>query len=103
MFNVGTVDLNNLRAFFLEQSRDRPSLVKELIDRNCRSSGWLIFATHDICEEPGRFGCTPQFFEDIVCYASLSGARILPVDKAWEEICGNHGGYRQTGTRSAIS
>jgi peptidoglycan/xylan/chitin deacetylase (PgdA/CDA1 family) len=85
-FNRGTVDLNFLRAFFLEQSRGNAAVVKALIDDNSRSRGWLIFATHDVAEKPTKFGCTPGFFRDIVGYAVASGATILPVGAAVKRI-----------------
>lgn len=84
--NVGTTDLNNLSAYFLEQSRHDIHRVKDLIDRNRQVRGWLIFATHDISDNPSPFGCTPQFFRDTVQYAVCSGARILPVAKALEAL-----------------
>ena len=82
-FNAGIIDLNYLRAFFLEKSKDITS-VSEMIDRNIEARGWLIFATHDVSEQPTRFGCTPNFFEDVVRLALRSGARILPVREACE-------------------
>jgi peptidoglycan/xylan/chitin deacetylase (PgdA/CDA1 family) len=85
-FNVGTVDLNYLSAFFLEQSRDNPEAIKRVIDENSRAQGWLIFATHDVCEDPTRFGCTPELFRDVVKYSVNSGARILPVFQAYEAL-----------------
>jgi len=85
-FNVGEMDLNYLSAYFLEQSRDQPEAVMNLIDQNRRGRGWLILATHDVSEVPSPFGCTPSFFEDIVRYAVNSGARILPVVQAWEAL-----------------
>jgi hypothetical protein len=87
MFNAGPTDLNYLSAFFLEQSRHDPGAVKRMIERNCRAYGWLIFATHDVCDAPSPFGCTPDFFENIVRCAASSGARVLPVGAAWESIC----------------
>jgi hypothetical protein len=80
--NVGTIDLNALCARFLEQYRGDPRTLKKLIDRNCRERGWLTFATHDISSTPSPFGCTPEFFEDIVRDAVQSGARVLPVVEA---------------------
>ncbi|HMJ65315.1 MAG TPA: polysaccharide deacetylase family protein [Candidatus Binatia bacterium] len=84
--NVGTVDLNYLRAFFLEKSIDHPAAIREMLDRNARAGGWLIFATHDVCEKPTRFGCAPRFFEEVVQQASKSGATILPVAEAFERV-----------------
>jgi len=88
-FNAGVVDRNYLRAFFLEKSKENVNAVKEVIECNARARGWLIFATHDVCDHPTRFGCTPGFFEDVVRCASVSGARILPVGEAWDFIQGN--------------
>jgi len=85
-FNVGTTDLNYLRAYFLEKGRDHPETVRNLIEQNRRARGWLILATHDVCADPSPFGCTPDFFEDIVRCAVSSGARILPVVQAWEAL-----------------
>jgi peptidoglycan/xylan/chitin deacetylase (PgdA/CDA1 family) len=84
--NTGTVDLNQLSAFFLEKSRDDIQVVKDLIDVNRDSPAWIIFATHDIVDRPGPYGCTPEFFEKVVQCAVASGARILPVVKALEAI-----------------
>jgi peptidoglycan/xylan/chitin deacetylase (PgdA/CDA1 family) len=85
-FNEGVMDLNYLCAFFLEKSRDNPEAVKSLIDQNARARGWLIFATHDVCAAPSPFGCTPDFFEQVVQWSLESGARILPVVKALEVV-----------------
>ena len=85
-FNVGITDLNLLKAFFLEKCRDNGSFVKGVISRSCRARGWLILATHDISNTPTRYGCTPEFFEDIVKCAVDSGARILPVGQALDAI-----------------
>jgi peptidoglycan/xylan/chitin deacetylase (PgdA/CDA1 family) len=83
-FNVGEADLNCLSAYFLEQSRDNPEAIKRVIDENSKAGGWLIFATHDVCENPTQWGCTPALFEHIVQYAIESGAQILPVAQAYE-------------------
>jgi peptidoglycan/xylan/chitin deacetylase (PgdA/CDA1 family) len=85
-FNVGTTDLNYLRAYFLEKDKENPAAVKRLIDQNRNAGGWLIFATHDISETPSPFGCTPDFLEDIAQYSVNSGATILPVAQALEVL-----------------
>lgn len=85
-FNAGTADLNQLSAYFLEKSCRDLRAVRNQIDANREARGWLILATHDICESPSSYGCTPQFFEDVVHYARDSGARVLPVTRALEII-----------------
>lgn len=81
-FNWGVTDLNYLCAVFLEKTIENPAVVKSLIDQNARATGWLIFATHDVCPNPSPFGCTPAFFEQVVQWSIKSGARILPVVQA---------------------
>jgi peptidoglycan/xylan/chitin deacetylase (PgdA/CDA1 family) len=87
--NSGNTDLNQLDAFFLEKTRGDLQPVRELIDRNCEAHGWLIFATHDISSSPTPFGCTPEFFADVVRYAVQSGARLLPVTQALQILQAN--------------
>jgi hypothetical protein len=81
------VDRGLLSAYFLEQAKHADA-VKRMIDQNSAACGWLIFATHDVCKTPSRWGCTPDFLEDIVRYASGSGAAVLPVDAAWDVVRG---------------
>lgn len=81
-FNSGTTDLNYLKAFFIEQSRENFDAISAVIDANARARGWLIFATHDVCDSPTRYGCTPALFERVVEYSVQSGAVILPVQAA---------------------
>jgi Predicted xylanase/chitin deacetylase len=87
VFNAGSADLNCLSAFFLEKVRGDADAVKRVIDQNQQARGWLIFATHDICRAPSPYGCTPEFFEEIVRYTLATGARILPVVQAWQALC----------------
>ncbi len=85
--NVGRADLNLLRSYFLDR-RTKVDLdtVKRVVDFNAAARGWLIFATHDVTERPSPFGCTPGFFREVVEYAVRSGARLLPVGKAYQAL-----------------
>ena len=85
--NTGTVDLNHLAAYFLEKTRDDVRAVRDVIDLNRTAGGWLILATHDVTENPTRFGCTPAFFEDVVSYAVRSGAHVTTVGGALDALC----------------
>lgn len=89
--NVGVADLSNLRAFFLEQSRDDVEAVKAIIALNARVGGWLVFATHDVSETPTRYGCKPDFFETAVKLSLESGASILTMRQALQAVgAGEH-------------
>lgn len=91
-YNVQDMDLNLLKAFFLEKSRGDIEAVKRIIDDNCKARGWLIFATHDISTDPTPYGCPPSFFEEVVRYSVASGARVLPVARALDAIESDLGG-----------
>jgi hypothetical protein len=85
-FNAGEVDLNYLRACFLEQTREDGRIIQSLIDRNHDARGWLIFATHDVDRDHTPFGCTAEFFEFVVQCAVNSRALILPIAEALEAL-----------------
>lgn len=90
-FNVGTTDLNYLKAFFIEQSRDNFAAIQQVIDETVSKNAWLIFATHDVCESPTRFGCTPALFTRIVDSVVQSGATVLPINQALQLSMGSTG------------
>jgi peptidoglycan/xylan/chitin deacetylase (PgdA/CDA1 family) len=93
-FNAGSADLNDLAAFFLEQTGGCPRVAKNIIDDACRAGGWLILSTHDVCAKPSRFGCTVELFEEVVEHAVRSGADILPVADALQVLI-SRAGLRQ--------
>jgi peptidoglycan/xylan/chitin deacetylase (PgdA/CDA1 family) len=84
--NAGRIDLNDLSAVFIEKTRGNMQPIKELIDRNRDQPGWIIFATHDIASKPSPYGCTPDFYQEIVQYALKSGAHILPIARALDVL-----------------
>jgi peptidoglycan/xylan/chitin deacetylase (PgdA/CDA1 family) len=94
-FNVGTCDLDYLAAFFIEKCAGNRQALASVIDENRGARGWLILATHDVCRDPTPFGCSPDFFEAIVQCAVDSGARILPVVQALEELRASNVGTAQ--------
>ena len=85
-FNVGSLDLNFVKAFFLERSRNDFDSIARLIEANNRRNGWLIFATHDVSKSPTDFGCTPALFQKVVHHVIDSSAKILPVCEALEKV-----------------
>jgi len=104
--NFGTVDLNQLSAYFLEKAGENIEPIKNLIDQNRQLRGWIIFGTHDISPQPSPYGCTPEFFDEVVRCAIDSGARVLPVAEALNVVCGLQGsvsGSYGNGTAAPVS
>jgi peptidoglycan/xylan/chitin deacetylase (PgdA/CDA1 family) len=76
--NQGTVDLADLFSTSIySRNFDRDRLC-QLIENAQACSGWLIFYTHDVADEPSPFGCTPSQFQSIVAYAA-ENTPVLPV------------------------
>jgi len=85
--NSGRIDLNFLNACFIDARQKEPlSSVKRMISANRKAKGWLIFVTHHVAEDPSPYGCTPDFFEEIVRWSMDSGAVILPVIRTFEAL-----------------
>jgi peptidoglycan/xylan/chitin deacetylase (PgdA/CDA1 family) len=85
--NGGRIDLNLLQAYFLD-GRNRQDLrsIRSVIDRNAESGGWLIFATHDVTENPSGYGCTPEQLKTLIDHSLKSGAEILSIATGVERI-----------------
>ena len=85
--NVGSADLNLLKACFLDRRTGAGlEFIRTLVDYNAKRCGWLIFATHDVSADPSPYGCSPGFLDDVVRYASQSGALLLPVGEACAKL-----------------
>ncbi len=86
-FNSRVIDLNLLKAYFLDRrNRDNLEQVRQMVEANAHAGGWLIFATHDVTADPSACGCDPSFFESVVKLAVESGARVLPMAQACEQL-----------------
>lgn len=86
-YNAGDIDLNLLKGYFLDwRNQNDLAAVQDVIDRNAAARGWLILATHDVAPAPSRYGCSPAFFADVVDAVVRSGARVVPMMRACEEL-----------------
>jgi len=86
-FNRDAVDLSLLNAYFLdERSGQNLAEVDRLIEANAAAKGWLIFATHDVAENPSPYGCDPAYFDEIVRLSVASGAKVLPMAQVCQAL-----------------
>ena len=53
--------------------------IGELIAANVRAKGWLIFYSHDVREQPSRFGVSPGLLEFSVAAAKSAGCRVVTI------------------------
>ena len=84
--NSGHTDLNLLRCNRLYSETVPISKVKTTIEENEKMGGWVIFYTHDVRENYSSWGCSPDYFESVVKYASESGSRILTISDALDVL-----------------
>jgi peptidoglycan/xylan/chitin deacetylase (PgdA/CDA1 family) len=85
--NGPEVDLNLLRANHLYGDINELDQARDLISENARRSSWLIFYSHDVAQQPSRFGCTPSLLQKTVQFAAEQGATILTVADVVRTIC----------------
>lgn len=86
--NSGVADLNLLKSFFLEKSREDERVIRRSIADAVSAGGWLIFSTHDVCDSPTPYGVKPELLEAVVCWCLEAGGAVLPVADAVREIGG---------------
>ena len=79
--NYKKIDLNLLRANSLYSSSVPLDYIEELIRINDELNGWLIFYTHDVCDNPTAVGCTPDYLEDVIKIALKSKAVIKTINR----------------------
>lgn len=84
--NRGMVDLNALNSFFIEQSVHDFARIERCVESLASVPGWLIFSTHDVDANPTRYGCTPEFLAQVVDCVRASGATVLTMNEALDEI-----------------
>jgi peptidoglycan/xylan/chitin deacetylase (PgdA/CDA1 family) len=86
--NVGRVDLTYLRAENLYSRGLGLDLdkVRRRVQSIGRRGGWLIFYTHGVSNNPGRYDTSSEDFRRTVEIVMESGAPVLPVPDALRRL-----------------
>lgn len=90
--NRNVIDLMNLKAVKV-YDRFGIAMCLDLIEECAAKGGWLIFYTHDVCDEPSNFGCTEEQLTRLVQVVHDHKLTIAPVRKALQLI--EHAGKRK--------
>jgi peptidoglycan/xylan/chitin deacetylase (PgdA/CDA1 family) len=80
--NAGRMDFAQLKAVGLERWSLEAFDVDAWLDKAQAERGWLIFFTHDVSDDPSRFGCFRKTFEAVADAVARRGIRVLPVKNA---------------------
>jgi peptidoglycan/xylan/chitin deacetylase (PgdA/CDA1 family) len=76
--NRDPVDCGYLRANALYSAVPLRAIEK-MVEDTVQYQSWLVLYTHDVCDQPSAYGCTPGYFEHVLRYVLRSGARVLPI------------------------
>ena len=84
--NTSVVDLALLKANPLYSATFSLGHVASLIEETSLRKGWLIFYTHDVQDNPSKWGCTPEYLDTVCQYAVESECQVLPIKEALNEL-----------------
>ena len=79
--NVGIADLGLLKACTLDDRSIDRAEISRLVAATARTNGWLIFLSHDVCDEPSRFGVRPDLLEFALCNAQQAGLQPVTISQ----------------------
>jgi peptidoglycan/xylan/chitin deacetylase (PgdA/CDA1 family) len=80
--NAGTADLSVLKSCPLEEATIDRNGILRVIAETVRCNGWLIFACHDVDNEPSRYGMRPDVLAFALRSARGAGCELVTVAQA---------------------
>ncbi|MGC1304954.1 MAG: polysaccharide deacetylase family protein [Caulobacteraceae bacterium] len=83
--NARRIDLAQLLAVPIEHRRWRPDEILAAAREAKASNGWLILFTHDVCDTPSPFGCTPEMLTQVMEMLAAETIPVVPVKHAMAE------------------
>ena len=83
----GTVDLNQINSSPLFTGQPVEKLLEQI--NSLPLNSWTTIFTHDIRENPSKWGCTPSEIDAVIAAVKDSGAEVLTVSGAIEKIEAN--------------
>ncbi len=86
--NSGEIDLAQLRAVPLEIRNWKAAEVEARVAEAVRSTGWIVFFSHDVSDSPSPYGATPEMLEHALATVRAAGIDILPVREALGRVLG---------------
>jgi peptidoglycan/xylan/chitin deacetylase (PgdA/CDA1 family) len=79
--NVEIADLGALKSCELQNASIDREGVRKIVAETVHRSGWLIFVSHDVENEPSRFGISPELLE-FALETACAGCRIVTIGEA---------------------
>jgi len=79
------IDLNQIRSNRVYAGADFEKVIHQ-ISRITDKPGWLPVFTHDVRDNPSKFGCTPEQMRSVIEAVKKSGAQVLTMADAIEQM-----------------
>jgi peptidoglycan/xylan/chitin deacetylase (PgdA/CDA1 family) len=92
--NVRKVDVGLLKAVPLYSGELDLAAALRWIEAAVSTSGWLVFFTHDVSDDPTPFGVTPDLLRSVVRSAIATGCACIPVGDAADRLRPSAGAAR---------
>lgn len=80
--NVGAADLGALKTYMLGNASIDRRGIAEAIAQTVRTSGWLIFVSHDVADDPSPYGVSPDLLAFALRAAGEAGCGMVTVRDA---------------------
>jgi peptidoglycan/xylan/chitin deacetylase (PgdA/CDA1 family) len=80
--NYPNIDLALLKSFPLYQRLWNENSIVEVIEKNARLGGLLIFFTHGVSPNPNEFDCSIELLDFAIQTSMASANKVLPVGEA---------------------
>lgn len=87
--NIGSADLGALKTCALENSSIDRRGVLRIVAETVQRNGWLVFTSHDVDDNPSRFGVSPGLLEFALTAALAAGARLVTTRDAVRILAGS--------------
>lgn len=80
--NTDKVDRGQISIISLEIRHAEQVDLKRVVADAVANKSWIVFLTHDVCENPSPYGSTPAMIENAVKAVNEAGIQILPLKEA---------------------
>jgi len=94
--NRGILDLTQLKVISIESKVWSKEAIVRLITKASVEPCWIIFFTHDIADNPTRYGSTPSMLETTIDTTLAGGIKMVTVKQGLALVCGENGSVNST-------
>lgn len=91
--NYGITDMTHLRTISLCNIDFDRNQVRNAINEAVNKKAWVIFFSHDIQEQPSKWGLSPEDFAWVVNECINSPGKLLDIKRAYDLIIGKKKSY----------